>query len=174
MDEKVVSLLKASFAADLYETVDAAKKTKDEKNFRHTMFENSSNMVFCALFPKADILQIPDLTDEFKVQLKTFNVIGVITDATQSLELFMLGGMNKPLTTLKSAEALSGILDEGQIVGFLDRYFKTRGFEIDLETVSVEELIERSSEETLQNTSFSRLQEIDKMIQLAETDDLEN
>ena len=170
MDEKVVSLLKASFAADLYETVNAAKKTTDEKNFRHTMFESSSHMVFCALFPKADLLEIPDLTDEFKASLKTFNIIGVITDATQSLELFMLGGMNKPLTTLKSAEGLSGILSEGQVMAFLDRYFETRGFEIDLETVGVDELIKRSSEETLQNTTFSRLHEIDEMIKMTGMD----
>ena len=88
MDEKVLQELKLAFACDLYETIKAARKNREEHVFRHTMAEEDGQMVFAAVFPKKDLLEFPDLPEEFIAKLQTFNLLGVITDGKSGLDMF--------------------------------------------------------------------------------------
>ena len=107
MDEKVAQELKLAFSLDLYETVKAARKNRDEHVFRHTMAEEGGQMVFVGMFPKKDLMEMPNMTEEFVSRLQTFNLLGVVTDGKSGLDMFYLGGMNKPYTTLNNGRELA-------------------------------------------------------------------
>ncbi|MGE4504134.1 MAG: hypothetical protein AB7D51_02220 [Desulfovibrionaceae bacterium] len=165
MDEKVTEMLCASFAADLYETVKAAKKQRDESVFRHTMLQREDGMlVFCGLYPKADVAQFPGVTDEYAAGLSTFNMMGVITDGRTRLEFFHLGGMNKPLTTLDSANALNKLVLRPQLMAFMQEYFRLRGILVDLSRITYDEFLAVVDAEVNANTSFKELSDIQKLL----------
>ena len=159
MDEKVLNELKLAFACDLYETVKAARKNRDEHVFRHTMTDDAGQMVFVGMFPKKDIMEFPDLTDEFVEKLHTFNLLGVVTDGESGLDMFYLGGMNKPFTSLNGATELVRCLTDAPLVSFLEMYFKIKGVMMDVRTMSYDEFIKAVEGEVFKNTSFSQMQE---------------
>lgn len=165
MDEKVVEMLSASFAGDLYETVKAARKHREEHVFRHTLLEREDGMmVFCGLFPKADVAQFPGVTEEYIELLSTFNMMGVITDGATRLEYFHLGGMNKPLTTLDNANELNKLIRRPQLVAFMQEYFRLRNMLIDLSRATYEEFLQVVEAEVAQNTSFTELTDVQKLL----------
>ncbi len=165
MDEKVVEMLSASFAGDLYETVKAAKKHRDENVFRHTMLEREDGMmVFCGLYPKADVAQFPGVNGLYLEQLSTFNMMGIITDGKTKLDFFHLGGMNKPFTTLESANELNKIVRREQLMLFLQDYFRLRNMLIDLSRSSYDEFITVVNAEVNSSTSFKELSDIQKLL----------
>lgn len=159
MDEKVMQDLKLAFACDLYETVKAARKNRDESVFRHTMAEEDGQMVFASVFPKKEILEFPDLTEEFKAKLKTFNLLGVITDGESGLDLFFLGGMNRPFTSVSDGRGLARALEDEPLIAFLQSYFKIKGIMIDFTLMTHDEFIQAVEGEVFKNTSFSQMQE---------------
>ena len=159
MDEKVLNELKLAFACDLYETVKAARKNRDEHVFRHTMADEAGKMVFVGMFPKKDIMEFPDLTEEFTAKLHTFNLIGVVTDGESGLDMFLLGGMNKPFTSLNSATELVKCLAGEPVVAFLEMYFGIKGVMMDIRALNYEEFTKAVESEVFKNTSFSQMQE---------------
>ncbi|SKA77887.1 hypothetical protein SAMN02745704_01059 [Paucidesulfovibrio gracilis DSM 16080] len=165
MDENVLKTLTMAFAADVYESVDAARKDRDLKVFRHTMFEGEDGLqVFCGFFPKADLQAIPGLTEEFLSQLKTFNMVGVITDGKRAMELFHVGAQNKPFQGLEKAEDLAKVLDRDRLMIFLQSYFDVRGITIDLETVSYEDFLKVVEEQVFQFTTMKEMQIVDQFL----------
>lgn len=165
MDEKIIEMLSASFAGDLFETVKAAKKHRDEKVFRHSMLDREDGMmVFCGLFPKADVAQFPGVTEEFTQQLSTFNMMGIITDGATKLDYFHLGGMNKPFTTLENPNELNKIVRREQLMGFLQQYFRLRNMLIDLERVTYDEFMQIVEAEVNATTSFTELTDVQKLL----------
>ncbi|QGY40668.1 hypothetical protein GM415_11215 [Pseudodesulfovibrio cashew] len=164
MDENVIADLKLAFACDLYETVKAARKNRDESVFRHTMADEDGQMVFASVFPKKDVLEIPDLTGEFASRLKTFNLLGVITDGKSGLDVFYLGGLNKPFTSLTDARDIDGILEEEALAAFLQLYFKVKGVMIDISRMNHEEFLQAVESEVFKNTSFAEMQEIGALL----------
>ncbi|BDQ33127.1 hypothetical protein [Pseudodesulfovibrio portus] len=159
MDQKVLDELKLAFACDLYETVKAARKNREEHVFRHTMSEEDGKMVFVGMFPKKDIMEFPGLDDDFVEKLLTFNLLGVVTDGESGLDMFYLGGMNKPFTSLSGATELVKCLAEEPLLAFLEMYFKARGVMMDVRTMSYEEFSKAVESEVFKNTSFSQMQE---------------
>lgn len=159
MDEKVIEDLKLAFACDLYDTIKAARKNRDESVFRHSMADEDGQMVFAAVFPKKEIMEFPNLTEEFIAKLKTFNLLGVVTDGESGLDMFHLGGMNKPFTTLTEAKAVTKCLADEPLVGFLEMYFQVKGIMIDFSTMTHEEFLRAVESEVFKNTSFSQMQE---------------
>lgn len=159
MDEKVLADLKMAFACDLYETVKAARKNRDESVFRHTMANENDQMVFAAVFPKQDILDFPDLTEEFVTKLKTFNLLGVVTDGKSGLDMFYLGGINKPFTSLTDAKDIVKLLYDDAIIAFLQLYFKAKGIMIDFTRMTHEEFVKAAESEVFKNSSFAQMQE---------------
>lgn len=168
MDEQVMQDLKLAFACDLYETIKAARKNRDEHVFRHTMAEEEGQMVFAAMFPKQEILDFPDLTEEFVSKLKTFNLLGVVTDGESGLDIFYLGGMNKPFTSVTEARSLTKCLEEDALTAFLQLYFKVKGIMIDFTKMSHEEFLEAVDSEVFKTTSFSQLQEAGDLLKAFE------
>lgn len=168
MDAKVIGDLKLAFACDLYETVKAARKHHGETVFRHTMAEESGTMVFVGAFPRKDILEFPDLTDEFVAGLKTFNLIGVVTDGKSGLDMFFLGGMNKPFTSLTDPRALAKILSEEPLSAFLRMYFEVRGIMMDFTRMTYPEFLRAVEGEVFKNTSFAQMQEASQLLKAFE------
>ncbi|MGL1863925.1 MAG: hypothetical protein OCC46_15485 [Pseudodesulfovibrio sp.] len=164
MDEKVISELKLAFACDLYETIKAAKQNRDEHVFRHTMAEEDGQMVFAAVFPKQDIMQFPNLTEDFIAKLQTFNLLGIVTDGESGLDMFYLGGMNKPFTSLDDARDVTKLLSDEPLVAFMQLYFKTKGIMIDFTKMTYEEFVQAVESEVFKNTSFSQIQEADDFL----------
>ncbi|MBG0789170.1 MAG: hypothetical protein H0S80_01580 [Desulfovibrionaceae bacterium] len=159
MDQKVLDELKLAFACDLYDTVKAARKKRDEHVFRHTMAEEDGQMVFVGMFPKKDIMEFPDLTEDFVARLHTFNLIGVVTDGKSGLDMFFLGGSNKPFTSLEGAPELAKCLIDDPTVAFLDMYFKVRGVMMNVRAMNYDEFLKAVESEVFKNTSFSEMQE---------------
>jgi len=159
MDEKVLQDLKLAFACDVYETVKAARKNRDEHVFRHTMVDEGDQMVFAAVFPKKDLMEFPDLTDEFIAQLQTFNLLGIVTDGASGLDMFYLGGMNKPFTSLSDGLDLVKTLADEPLIAFLEMYFKVKGVMMDFQKMSYDEFVKAVESEVFKNTSFAQMQE---------------
>lgn len=159
MDEKVLNELKLAFACDLYETVKAARKNRDEHVFRHTMAEENGQMVFVGMFPKKDIMEFPNLTEEFVAKLHTFNLLGVVTDGESGLDMFYLGGMNKPFTSLNGGPELVKCLSDDPVIAFLDMYFKIKGVMMDVRAMNYDEFTQAIESEVFKNTSFNQMQE---------------
>jgi hypothetical protein len=166
MDEKVIQDLKLAFACDVYETIKAARKNHGETIFRHTMAEEGGTMVFVGAFPKKDILEFPDLSDEFIDKLKTFNLLGVVTDGQSRLDMFFLGGMNKPFTSLNEARGLTKTFSEEPLAAFLAMYFEVKGIMIDFTRMTHDEFIKAVEGEVFKNTSFSRMQEAGELLRM--------
>jgi len=164
MDEKVMRDLKLAFACDLYETVKAARKNRDEQVFRHTMATEGGKMVFASVFPRKEILEFPDLDTDFKSRLKTFNLLGVVTDGESGLDVFLLGGMNKPFTSATDGRDLVKVLDDGPLAEFLKLYFQVKGVMIDFTVMTHEEFLRAVEGEVFKNTSFARMQEADELL----------
>ncbi|MEF2146110.1 MAG: hypothetical protein V3573_11750 [Desulfovibrionaceae bacterium] len=161
MQEKVVETLKTAFAADVFETVLAARKHREETVYRHTMFEGEDGtMVFCGFFPKAEIQAFPGLTEEFRDSLKTFNMVGVITNSRNLIELYHLGGATKPFTSLDKAEEVIRLLSGERLMAFLQAYFTVRGLKIDLETMSYEEVLAAMQEEVFRFTTMTEMHRV--------------
>lgn len=166
MDEKVMQDLKLAFACDLYETVKAARKNRDESVVRHTMVDEGGRMVFASVFPKKDILEFPDLTEEFTAKLKTFNLLGVVTDGESGLDMFLLGGMNKPFTSVTDGRGLVKVFDDEPFIAFLKIYFEIKGIMIDFTTMTHDEFLKAIESEVFKNTSFSQMQEADDFLNM--------
>ncbi len=166
MDEKVLADLKLAFACDLYETIKAARKNRDENVFRHTMAEENGQMVFAAVFPKQEIMQFPDLSEEFIAKLQTFNLLGVITDGESGLDMFYLGGMNKPFTSITEAQNVTKVLSDEPLVAFMQMYFKVKGIMIDFTQMNHEEFLTAVESEVFKNTSFSQMQEATDLLDM--------
>jgi hypothetical protein len=164
MDEKVARDLKLAFALDLYETVKAARKNRDEHVFRHTMAEEGEQMVFVGMYPKKDLLELPNMTEEFAVRLHTFNLLGVVTDGASGLDMFFLGGMNKPFTSLNNGRELAGRLADEQVFAFLEMYFKIRGVMMNFRIMTYDEFVKAAESEVFKNTSFSRMTEAQELL----------
>lgn len=164
MDEKVLQELKLGFACDLYETVKAARKNRDEHVFRHTMAEENGQMVFAGVFPKKDIMEFPNMTEEFIANLYTFNLLGVVTDGESGLDMFYLGGMNKPFTTTSSGQDLMKCLTDEPLMAFMEMYFKVKGIMIDFQSMNYEEFVKAVESEVFKNTSFSQMQEAQDLL----------
>lgn len=165
MDSKVVETLKTAFAADVYESVAAARKERDLIVFRHTMFEGDDGLqVFCGFFPKADLQAIPGLPEDFLVHLKTFNMVGVITDGRRAMELFHLGGQHKPFPTLSRAEDLVKVIAEDRLMVFLQSYFDVRGIEMDIETVAYDDFLKVVEKQVFQFTTLREMQIVDQLL----------
>ncbi len=164
MDEKVLQELKLAFACDLYETIKAARKNREEHVFRHTMAEEDGQMVFAAVFPKKDLLEFPDLPEEFIAKLQTFNLLGVITDGKSGLDMFYLGGMNKPFTSLTDGQEMVGILADEPLIAFLEMYFKVKGVMMDFKIMSYDEFVKAVESEVFKNTSFGQMQEAQEFL----------
>jgi len=159
MDEKVLQELKLAFACDVYETIKAARKNRDEHVFRHSMAEEDGQMVFAAVFPKKELMEFPDLSEEFIAKLQTFNLLGIVTDGESGLDMFYLGGMNKPFTTLNDGPDMIKALTDEPLIAFLEMYFKIKGVLMDFKTMSYDEFIKAVESEVFKNTSFSQMQE---------------
>ncbi len=166
MDEKIMQDLKLAFACDLYETIKAARKHRDESVFRHTMADENGQMVFAGVFPKQDIMEFPNMTEEFVAKLKTFNLLGVITDGESGLDMFFLGGMNKPFTSVTEAQGLTKCLEDEPLAGFLQLYFKVKGVLIDFSQMTYDEFIKAVESEVFKNTSFSQMQETSELLDM--------
>lgn len=159
MDAQVLTDLKLAFSCDLYETIKAARKNRDESVFRHTMADEDGQLVFAAVFPKQEIMAFPDLTEEFVAKLKTFNLLGVVTDGESGLDMFYLGGQNKPFTALKDGTEVAKCLEDDAIIGFLQFYFKIKGVMMDFTRMTHAEFLAAAESEVFKNTSFSQMQE---------------
>ncbi|BCS87693.1 hypothetical protein [Pseudodesulfovibrio sediminis] len=159
MDDKVLQELKLAFACDVYETVKAARKNRDEHVFRHTMAEEDGQMVFAGMFPKKDIMEFPNMTEEFVSKLHTFNLLGVVTDGESGLDMFYLGGMNKPFTSLASGQEMVKHLTDEPLMAFLEMYFKVKGIMMDFTVMNYEEFLQAIESEVFKNTSFSQMNE---------------
>lgn len=164
MDEKVLSELKLAVACDIYETIKAARKNREEHVFRHTMADEDGKLVFAGMFPKKDILEFPGLDEAFIGNLKTFNLLGVVTDGESGLDLFYLGGMNKPFTTLNGAPELAKLLTDDPLIAFLEMYFKIKGVMMDVRAMNYEEFTRAVESEVFKNTSFSQMQEVQTLL----------
>jgi len=168
MDAKVIGDLKLAFACDLYETVKAARKLHGESVFRHTMAEENGTMVFVGAFPRKDILDFPDLDDGFVAGLKTFNLIGVVTDGKSGLDMFHLGGMNKPFTSLTDPRGLAKVLIDEPFTAFLRMYFEVRGIMMDFTRMTHEQFLRAVEGEVFKNTSFSKMHEASELLKALE------
>lgn len=168
MDGKVIEDIKLAFACDLYETVKAARKHHGESVFRHTMAEESGTMVFVGAFPKKDILEFPDLTDEFVSRLGTFNLIGVVTDGKSRLDLFFLGGMNRPFTSLTDPRGLAKVFSDEPLTAFLLLYFEVKGIMIDFTRMTHDEFLKAVEGEVFKNTSLTKMQEASQLLKAFE------
>ncbi|QJB54945.1 hypothetical protein [Pseudodesulfovibrio sp. zrk46] len=168
MDEKVLRDLKLAFACDLYETIKAARKHRDESVFRHTMADEDGQMVFASVFPKKEIMEFPDMTEEFVAKLKTFNLLGVVTDGESGLDMFLLGGSNKPFTSLTDTKGVMKCLEDDALVAFLQLYFKAKGVMIDFTVMTHDEFLKAVESEVFKNTSFSQMQEAGDFLKMME------
>jgi hypothetical protein len=168
MDEKVAQELKLAFSLDLYETVKAARKNRDEHVFRHTMAEEGGQMVFVGMFPRKDLLEMPNMTEEFAAGLQTFNLLGVVTDGKSGLDMFYLGGMNKPFTTLNSGRELAKALTDEPVFAFLEMYFRIKGMMMDFRVMTYDEFVKAVESEVFKNTSFSRMSEAQELLSTLE------
>lgn len=164
MDEKITEELKLAFACDLYETVKAARKNREEHVFRHTMADENGQMAFVGMFPKKDILEFPDLTKEFKSKLSTFNLLGVVTDGKSGLDMFLVGGANKPFTSLSSGLELVKCLDEEPLLAFLELYFRVKGVMLDFRLMTHEEFLKAVESEVFKNTSFGQMSDAQELL----------
>jgi len=168
MDEKVAQELKLAFALDLYETVKAARKNRDEHVFRHTMAEEDGQMVFVGMFPRKDLMEMPNMTEEFAAGLQTFNLLGVVTDGKSGLDMFYLGGMNKPFTALNNGRELAKALTDEPVFAFLEMYFRIKGMMLDFRVMTYEEFVKAVESEVFKNTSFSRMSEAQELLSTLE------
>jgi len=166
MDEKIMQDLRLAFACDLYETIKAARKNHGETVFRHTMADEEGQMVFAGVFPKKDIMEFPDMTDEFAAKLKTFNLLGVVTDGESGLDMFILGGMNKPFTSVTDAVGLTKCLEDESLMSFLQLYFKVKGVMIDFTQMNYDEFLKAVESEVFSNTSFSKMQDAESILDM--------
>lgn len=164
MDQKVMDDIKLAFACDLHETIKAARKNRDESVFRHSMADEDGQMVFASVFPKKEIMEFPDMSDDFVAKLKTFNLLGVITDGKSGLDMFYLGGMNKPFTQIKRPEDLVKILEAEPLVTFMQMYFQVKGVMIDFTTMDHDEFLQAVQGEVFKNTSFSEMSELEQLL----------
>jgi hypothetical protein len=164
MDEKVLQELKLAFACDLYETIKAARKNRDEHIFRHSMAEEDDQMVFASVFPKKDLLEFPDLSEEFIAKLQTFNLIGVVTDGKSKLDMFYLGGLNKPFTSLSDGLDIVKILVDEPMIAFLEMYFKIKGIMMNFKLMDYDEFIKVVESEVFKNTSFGQMTEAQEFL----------
>jgi len=163
MDENVVRQLRSGFAMDLWETIRSAKGTKGERVFRHTMYNEGEVMVFAALFPKKELMEFPDLEEDFAKRLKVFNLLGVATDGQTTMDMFLLGGMNKPFISLGSVQELEKVFDDEPLMAFLDTYFKARGSSIDIMNISHDEFLEAVEREVFANSPMADLGKLEKL-----------
>lgn len=166
MDSQVVQTLKTAFAADVYESVRAARHQRDAVVFRHTLYERAEDglLVFCGFFPKADLLAFPGLPPEFRERLKTFNMVGVMTNNSNVLELFHLGGRTTPFTSVEKAEDLIRDLDEERLMIFLQAYFEVRGMDMDLETLEYDAFLKKVEEQVFRFSSMQEMQIVDQLL----------
>lgn len=123
---------------DIYQTVKASRQFKDESVFRHTIYQDTNIMIFCALFPKDEILKFPDLNEDFTDRLKENNFLGVITDADQKLEVIWLGGTDKAFQKIASRKELKNILQESALVEYIEEVFLARAVKVKLSEVEDE------------------------------------
>ena len=164
MDEKVLQDLKLAFACDMYETIKAARKNRDEHVFRHSMAEEDGQMVFASVFPKKDLLEFPDLSEDFIARLQTFNLLGVVTDGKSGLDMFYLGGLNKPFTSLADGLEMTKCLTDEPLIAFLEMYFKIKGVMMDFGKMNYEEFIKAVESEVFKNTSFGQIHEAQEFL----------
>lgn len=160
MDQNVAEQLRSGFALDLWETIRSARGTQGERVFRHTMYDQGEIMVFAALFPKKELMEFPDLEDSFVKRLKVFNLLGVATDGNTQMDMFLLGGMNKPFTSLNSVKQLEKVLEEEPLMAFLDIYFKARGSRIDIMNTSLENFLAAVEQEVFANSPMDGLEKL--------------
>jgi len=163
MDDQVASQLKEGFCLDLWETIRAAKGAKGERVFRHTMYTEGENMVFAALFPKQELLGFPDLDEDFLGRLKVFNLLGVVTDGKSAMDMFLLGGANKPFTSLNSANELQKNIETEPLMFFLDLYFKARGFSFDIHHIDHASFMQVMEREALAGSPFAEITKLQKI-----------
>lgn len=164
MDQQVIDHLREGVALDLYQTIKAARKIRDQKVFRHTLYDENGMSVFIGLFPKADMEQFPGLDEAFQSRLKVFNAIGVVTDGETRLDMYALAGMNKPFTTLKDYKELMKLLDDGPLSGFLEQYFDVRGVKLDFMNMSYEEFLKAVETEVYANTPMAELSKMEQFL----------
>ncbi|WP_207259832.1 hypothetical protein [Desulfovibrio sp. Huiquan2017] len=164
MDRNVAEELKLAFALDLYETVKAARKNRDEHVFRHTMTEEGGQMVFVGMYPKKDLLEFPNMSEAFASKLQTFNLLGVVTDGQSGLDMFHLGGLNKPFTALNSGRELAKCFEEEPVFAFLELYFKVKGVMMDFRIMTYDEFVKAVEGEVFKNTSFARMSEAQELL----------
>lgn len=163
MDQQVIDHLREGVALDLYQTIKAARKLRDQKVFRHTLFDEDGMSVFIGLFPKAEMEQLPELDESFSSKLKVFNAIGVVTDGKTRLDMYALAGMNKPFTTLSDYKELMKILDDGPLAGFLEQYFEVRGVNLDFMNMTYEEFLKGVETEVFAKTPMAELSRMEEM-----------
>lgn len=168
MDQNVLNDLKLAFACDLYETIKAARKNRDEHVFRHSMIHEGEQMVFASVFPKKDIMEFPNLTDDFVAKLQTFNLLGIITDGESGLDMFYLGGQTKPFTSVEDATELSKVLSDEPLMAFLEMYFKIQGVMMDFRKMNHDEFVTAIESEVFKNTPFSKMQEAQDFLKMTE------
>ncbi|EGB14109.1 hypothetical protein DND132_0894 [Pseudodesulfovibrio mercurii] len=168
MDQKVADELKLAFALDLYETVKAARRNRDEHVFRHTMAEEGGQMVFVGMYPKKDLLEFPDMTEEFAARLMNFNLLGVVTDGRSGLDMFFLGGLNKPFTAMNNGRDLAKCLGDEPVYAFLEAYFKVKGVMMDFRIMTYDEFVKAVEGEVFKNTSFARMSEAQELLSTLE------
>lgn len=164
MDEQVLAHLKQAFAMDLWETVRAAKQSRGEHVFRHTMYAEGETMVFAALFPKEELMALPDMDEAFSRKLKKHNLLGVATDGKSSMDMFFLGGADKPLPALDSSEELMDIFEDEPLVEFMDVYFKARGMTLDIHNISLDGFLEMARQETFASSPLSDLDKLQDLL----------
>lgn len=164
MDERVMDHLREGVALDLYQTVKAARKLRDQKVFRHTLYDEDGMTVFIGLFPKAEMEQLPELDETFRSKLKVFNAIGVVTDGKTRLDMYALAGMNKPFTTLSDYKDLMKLFDDGPLAGFLEQYFEVRGVNLDFMNMNYEQFMEAVQTEVYEKTPMAELSRMDELL----------
>lgn len=113
-------------------------------------------------------MEFPNLTEEFIAKLHTFNLLGVVTDGESGLDMFFLGGMNKPFTSVANGQDLTKVLANEPLIGFLQMYFKIKGVMMDFTTMNHDEFLKAIDSEVFKNTSFSQMQEAQDLLNILE------
>lgn len=132
LDQRIADYILDSQAADLFRITRNFKAQGKKSDFMAKIADDEK-LVSAYLFkPRNQVLELDNLPESFRAQLKPFNIIGFLREGSGKLMLDLLGDLSRPFTTLKSPVEMKKALYPGSVITFTNHLLRLRGLEKDI------------------------------------------
>lgn len=139
LDPRIAEYILDSQAADLFRITRRFKAQGHKSDFMAKVAEDEDLVAAYLFKPRSQVLELDNLPEAFREQLKPFNVIGFVRQGDGKLTLDLLGGLARPFTTLKNPVEMRRTLYAESVIGFTNHLLRCRGLEKDVNEYGFEE-----------------------------------